>query len=667
MSPQDLGEKVAELVLEDELNPQIDEEEIGEIQDRLHERGVLYTVERMEVSELAINKADLEEDVVEEKAEDIEESGTTKPVVVSDEYKILDGKHTVQAIRESMGNDAKAVVLRLHVPQDAASGLLSDINEEIEFEFEGDIDINFDVVFPGKFQPFHRGHYETYQDLANRFGRNNVHIATTDRVEPRSNPFTFRQKKEIMTSLFDIPNEHVVEAENPLNPDEVLEDHDIVVFATEESGDLNEWNSECYREGGGKYHYTISPKKFEYKEKPVTSNNIREIFRNQDIEERDKKEFFEYLYGKFDESTYDMMTRRLEERRFLSDNLIMEFLVDFSPKVLNETVNTVTAGAGDMIDDGPTTWYSSRGEFKETMEPIANVFGYEVLDFLLDEGPDEESYPLKSDGLPYTSFYPVGVSPQSKVDDPTRTYMNFMDAIAEGVGWEVLNYMGAEKEGLIDSLEQDERLAKTVGKARSAQETGEDETAEEGEPETAELDSEEQEEEAEEVEQGMEDIDDQTEETLDEEFGRTSDIIREVSRGVVSSPASSNDKMLFSHKDGDVIVAEDEEDLKNYGKDARKLERRSKGGGETRLEFAEREIKSELENNSIADRFCENGRKWVLTMINENDEKSLLRCLGQLEVDEKGNVVDFNKNAKTELKRAIHKAGRVAKAWNKPS
>jgi len=660
MDPKDLGEQVAELVLEDELNPQVDEERIGEIQDRLHERGVLYTVERMEVSELALNRADLEEDVVEEKAESIKEDGTAKPVIVSDEYRILDGKHTVQAIRESMGGDAKAVVLRLHVPREPASGLLSDINEEIEFEFEGDVDINFNVVLPGEFQPFHRGHYEAYEELVNRFGRNKVHIATNDRVEPRQNPFTFSQKKDIMTSLFDIPHEHVVEAEDPSDLDELFEDdQDIIVFATEDNLGLEKWDSEYYHDGGGRYHYPVSEKSFEFEGYPITSERILEVFRSQDVDERDKEEFFEYLYGKFDENVYDMMNRRLTERRILPDNFITEFLVrSGSGALLNEEVSTLTIGS-NIIDDGPTTWYGTREDYKDTMEPIANVFGYEVLDFLLDEGPDERPYDLKSDGLPFTSFYPIGVSPQSKVDDPTETYMSFMDAIADGVGWEVLNYMGAQEEGFIQSLNIEDRLAKTVGKARTAQEAGEEGTAEEGEPDTAELDSEEQEEEAEEVEDELENIDDkqsdQSDDTLDE-------MIQEISRGVVSTPASSNDRLIFSYKDGDVVVAENEDELMSYGGSARKLDRKREVGNETQLELAERELRSELENSSIADRYCENGRRWIVTMVNEDDGRSLFQCLGSVEVDEKGNVVNFSKNVKRELERAIHKSGRIAKS-----
>lgn len=664
MDAKDLGKKIANLVLEDEFNPQIDDDKIGKIQDCLRERGVLYTVERMKVSELTFNRADLEEDVVKQKVENIKEKGAAELVVVSDGYKILDGKHTVQAIRESMGGDAKAVVLRLHVPQEPASGLLSDISEEIEFEFEDEVNINFNVVFPGRFQPFHRGHYETYQNLVDRFGRNKVYIATDDRVEPRVNPFTFRQKKEIMTSIFDIPNEHVLKAENPKNPDDLFEDYNIAVFATSEDKeeDLEEWTSEKYEEGGGDYYYSISPKNFEYKGQPVTSINILEVFRRQDIDERDKQEFFEYLYGQFDEHVYDMMTRRLEERRFLPDDLITEFIVEATPDVLNEVVSTITVGGSDIIDDGPTTWYDSRGQYKEEMEPVANVFGYEVLDFLLDEGPDDTPYDLKPDGLRFTSFYPIGVSPQSKVDDPTETYVAFMDAIAEGVGWEVINYMGAENEDLIKSLAQDERLGQTVGKARTAQETGQEEASEEGEPDTEELSSEEQEEDAEDMAQGMDDISDQQDEELEETFERTSSIIKEISRGVVSTPASSNDKVMVSYKDGNVVVAENEDDLKNYGAGARKLERPTRSGNESAMEFAEREIRSEFEGNAVVDNFCENGRKWIVVM-KEQEGDSLLRCMGQVEIDEKGNVVNFNKNVKRELSRPIHKAGRVARSW----
>ena len=34
------------------------------------------------------------------------------------------------------------------------------------------------VIYGGKFQPFHKGHYEIYQRLVKEFGKKNVFIST---------------------------------------------------------------------------------------------------------------------------------------------------------------------------------------------------------------------------------------------------------------------------------------------------------------------------------------------------------------------------------------------------------------------------------------------------------------------------------------------------------
>ena len=54
----------------------------------------------------------------------------------------------------------------------------------------------FKVFFPGKFQPFHKGHLETFKNLQSKFGNDNVLIITSDSNEGL--PLNFEDKKKLM-------------------------------------------------------------------------------------------------------------------------------------------------------------------------------------------------------------------------------------------------------------------------------------------------------------------------------------------------------------------------------------------------------------------------------------------------------------------------------------
>jgi cytidyltransferase-like protein len=84
------------------------------------------------------------------------------------------------------------------------------------------------VVYGGRFQPFHKGHYEAYQWLCKKFGENNVWIATSNKTnfDPKKgdiSPFTYKEKKEIMVSLYDINPRRIILCKNPaFKPEEVF-------------------------------------------------------------------------------------------------------------------------------------------------------------------------------------------------------------------------------------------------------------------------------------------------------------------------------------------------------------------------------------------------------------------------------------------------------------
>ena len=98
------------------------------------------------------------------------------------------------------------------------------------------------VIYPGRFQPFHKGHHAVYQYLTGKFGRNNVYIATSNKVEEPKSPFTFSEKSYFM-QLTGVPADRIVQATQPYQIDNVLSsgrihvpnpENTVVIFAVSE-------------------------------------------------------------------------------------------------------------------------------------------------------------------------------------------------------------------------------------------------------------------------------------------------------------------------------------------------------------------------------------------------------------------------------------------------
>lgn len=85
------------------------------------------------------------------------------------------------------------------------------------------------VVYGGRFQPFHKGHYAVYRELCKTFGEGAVWIATSNKTnfDPSNgdvSPFTFDERLEIMVQLFNISPEKVIKCKNPaFAPKKVLD------------------------------------------------------------------------------------------------------------------------------------------------------------------------------------------------------------------------------------------------------------------------------------------------------------------------------------------------------------------------------------------------------------------------------------------------------------
>jgi len=67
------------------------------------------------------------------------------------------------------------------------------------------------AIYPGRFQPFHNNHYLAYKQLVNEFGTNNVYIVTSDARVSNKSQFSFKDKVEIITSIYhDIPSSNII-------------------------------------------------------------------------------------------------------------------------------------------------------------------------------------------------------------------------------------------------------------------------------------------------------------------------------------------------------------------------------------------------------------------------------------------------------------------------
>ena len=87
--------------------------------------------------------------------------------------------------------------------------------------FEGVETMDTIVVYPGRFQPWHKGHRAVYDYLVSNFGRDRVFIATSNKVDPPRSPFSFSEKLQFM-HLTGITSDSVVETRDPYKVPELV-------------------------------------------------------------------------------------------------------------------------------------------------------------------------------------------------------------------------------------------------------------------------------------------------------------------------------------------------------------------------------------------------------------------------------------------------------------
>ena len=176
------------------------------------------------------------------------------------------------------------------------------------------------VVYSGRFQPFHKGHYITYQKLVSKFGANNVYIGTSNDTSGPKSPFNFNEKVKIMTKMFDIPSNKIVQVRNPYAPKEILSGMDgktTAYIAAVGEKDADRLAGKYFKPYKGKAGYGYDEIGYVYavpaEANPISGTDVRSWLGK---DSKDKEKGFLKAYPKFDKAIFSMITGKLNEELY---------------------------------------------------------------------------------------------------------------------------------------------------------------------------------------------------------------------------------------------------------------------------------------------------------------------------------------------------------------
>jgi hypothetical protein len=174
------------------------------------------------------------------------------------------------------------------------------------------------VVYAGRFQPFHQGHYKTYQKLVSKFGANNVYIGTSNVTNNDKSPFNFNEKVKIMNKMFGISSNKIVNVSNPYAPKEILtkfDDKTTAYIAAVGQKDADRLAGKYFKPYNGKTGYGYGEIGYVYpvpaETNAISGTDVRSWLGSGDDET--KKKGFLKAYPKFDKDIFNMITGKLNE------------------------------------------------------------------------------------------------------------------------------------------------------------------------------------------------------------------------------------------------------------------------------------------------------------------------------------------------------------------
>jgi nicotinamide mononucleotide adenylyltransferase len=193
-------------------------------------------------------------------------------------------------------------------------------------------EMNVTVFYGGRFQPMHKGHYQTYLSLVRKFGADNVFISTTfgkkqqqahDKKDYTTDPFTFDEKRRIINEMFGISRDHIVNT-LPYQPDQRLVNRNpeeyplILAFSKKDAGRLKPGNVfQYYSDDITLVPNVQNEKQTAYilelpvQEGGMSATDFRKIMSDDQITNTKKQKAFEQFFGKFNPEIFNFINGRL--------------------------------------------------------------------------------------------------------------------------------------------------------------------------------------------------------------------------------------------------------------------------------------------------------------------------------------------------------------------
>jgi nicotinic acid mononucleotide adenylyltransferase len=299
------------------------------------------------------------------------------------------------------------------------------------------------VVYAGRFQPFHRGHFATYTHLVKKFGKDNVFIGTSNKTDNQKSPFNFKEKKEIMTTMFGIPSNKIVEIKNPYRPTEILEkfNEETTAFITV-VGEKDEmrlggnyfqkWNNktelEGYRDKGYVYVSPAQPN-------AISGTDVRNNL-GKNVDDNTKLDFFsKRAYPKFNKKIYDLITKKLSESYepiHIKKEVIEEWVISKFPQFMNEVSQILGLPVGKDVDDGPNFFFPNYDVFEKISKERAEMLGMSVFKQIMDKRfEDYYEHPIYPDGpVGVVSFFPRGINNEKSANPSDDWFRHSTRAMA---------------------------------------------------------------------------------------------------------------------------------------------------------------------------------------------------------------------------------------------
>lgn len=192
------------------------------------------------------------------------------------------------------------------------------------------------IIYPGRFQIFHKGHRGVYDYLSTKYGGSDVYITTSNKVEPPKSPFNFEEKRKMMM-LTGIPSSKIIQVASNYNIENLVKmipiniKRDSIIFAVSLKDMMEDPRFSKFTKKDGTLTYLQPLPKKENQLKPaiehgyievvpttefkvlgVTASSASELrHKYATLSTADKKHFIADLFGNYSPEIYDILNNKL--------------------------------------------------------------------------------------------------------------------------------------------------------------------------------------------------------------------------------------------------------------------------------------------------------------------------------------------------------------------